>query len=301
VKKFCRKNGDFDSMSSLVPFSFALALKAVYLSFASYCDSDVLLAWSCLWCSKLPKATNTTAVADAGWTSVTGGYGYVAFFDDSAADADLKNTIVVSFRGSADVQNWLRNLDATQTWPYEENPNIAVHAGFYAVFQSIEQSIRAGVLDALAQCPTCDKLLCTGHSLGAAIAGLCAFEYSDVFRGSHAGPRRLNVSMINFGMPRLGNRAFSRHFAKRPLHRVWRNVHANDIVPHVPLQYQFPYFDSFEHVSTQYWWPDDNVTDFRECNGPEDPTCSDSVPLWETSIEDHETYLGVTKISCSDN
>ena len=42
------------------------------------------------------------------------------------------------------------------------------------------------------------------------------------------------VSMINFGQPRVGDLAYS-NFAKTILPESWRVVHNRDIVPHLPM------------------------------------------------------------------
>ena len=259
-------------------FSLAAALQALYLAYSAYCDEPLLTSWTCMYCA--PGAANATVSSD----SFTGGYGFVTFNKS-------EDVIIVSFRGSADVQNWIANVDAAQAWPFPQLPNVAVHAGFYQVYASVVAGLLQGVFGAQKACPRCRKLLVTGHSLGGALATMGAFEWSELFRN------QLEVSLVTFGSPRLGNPAFEREFRRRPIRRHWRVVHNADIVPHVPQQWQFPYWTVFSHVETEVWF-NQNSTDFTICNGPEDPTCSDSVAIWDTSIDDHNDYLGVQKQHC---
>ena len=72
-----------------------------------------------------------------------------------------------------------------------------------------------------------------GHSLGAAISGLAAVELASVY-GRASIP--LNVSLINFGMPRIGNEPFADWFAETLQGVSWRVVHNEDIVPQVSRQ-----------------------------------------------------------------
>lgn len=137
-------------------------------------------------------------------------------------------------------------------------------------------------------------MLTTGHSLGAAMSGVAAFDLKLTYGD------KLNVSMINFGMPRVGNPAFAKHFASLKI-KSWRAVHYHDIVPHVPPQ-DLPLIGDFHHVGTEVWWfkeKGDAARDWRQCDGSgEDPHCSDSVPIYEWNPKDHDVYLGIANNNC---
>jgi hypothetical protein len=68
----------------------------------------------------------------------------------------------------------------------------------------------------------------TGHSLGGALATLCAHDLA-----LRAWSRRPQLVMVNFGSPRVGNRAFAEDFNKL-VPRAWRVVNRNDAVAAVP-------------------------------------------------------------------
>lgn len=88
-----------------------------------------------------------------------------------------------------------------------------VHQGFKRAFDSIE-----GVMTAWLAGRHGAQVICTGHSLGAALATLAASQLQ-------AG------SLYTFGSPRVGNQAFAATLAST---NVERYVDCCDVVPHLP-------------------------------------------------------------------
>jgi triacylglycerol lipase len=72
------------------------------------------------------------------------------------------------------------------------------------------------------------KIWITGHSLGGALAQICAAE--TVLRDG------ITVQAIyTFGQPRVGNKEFAQIMQSQLGDKIFRVVHANDIVPRIPL------------------------------------------------------------------
>ena len=166
---------------------------------------------------------------------VTKVYGYVGYNEGS-------QEIVISFRGSDNIANWIVDLDAVQV-PFGDYPGVLVHAGFNAGYSGVQAQVTKAVKTILSQnCPSCTNAICTGHSLGAALAGFCAMDM--------AINMELNTSLINFGMPRIGNEAFATLWTQHVKGVSWRFVHRHDIVPHLPLRNMGPDGD-FHHVPTE--------------------------------------------------
>lgn len=140
-------------------------------------------------------------------------------------------TAFVSFRGSSDLSDWLADFDAFPT-PYLSLTGFGdVAAGFQAVYQTVRDSVAANLA---AACAGCDKILVTGHSLGAAVAVLAA---PDIFR--NMPPNAIEPRLITFAGPRVGLPTFASAF-NTSIESCFRVVNHLDIVPTVP---KWPYVD----------------------------------------------------------
>lgn len=140
-------------------------------------------------------------------------------------------TAFVSFRGSADVADWIADFDFLPA-PYRPVAASAgfgqVHAGFQDVYHCVRGSIAANLPAATAGC---HSLLITGHSLGAALAVLAA---PDVAGSMLAGPSRsIEPRLTTFGGPRVGLPDFAAAF-NAAIECCYRVVNFLDIVPLVP-------------------------------------------------------------------
>ena len=80
-----------------------------------------------------------------------------------------------------------------------------------------------------------DKIIVGGHSLGGALATLCAID----LQYNHP---ELNIQCVTLGSPRVGNWWFYKSYNKRVPNTV-RIVHGNDIVARLPPAWLF-----YKHV-----------------------------------------------------
>lgn len=79
----------------------SLAQRAVYYSLAAFCENQDLEHWKCgKSCDAVPGVTSLTRLSD----SAAGVFGYVAY-------NHLNNQIVVAFRGSNNIANWIANIN----------------------------------------------------------------------------------------------------------------------------------------------------------------------------------------------
>jgi triacylglycerol lipase len=124
---------------------------------------------------------------------------------------------LIAFRGTADLRNWLTDLDCELV----RVGKFRVHRGFLESMEAVESD-----LDGLLAGENPARLWLTGHSLGGALAKLFALWALE--RG-HAV-----AGVYTFGQPRVGDADFARHYDSLLKPQTFRVVHADDIVPRVP-------------------------------------------------------------------
>merc|ERR1712232_256906 len=82
----------------------------------------------------------------------------------------------------------------------------------------------------------------TGHSLGAALAEICAMDLKESFPS-------MTLSVVTFGTPRIGNAALAEYY-NGMLPASLRVAHYRDVVPHLPPHT----FDFWTHTAHETWW-----------------------------------------------
>ena len=180
------------------------------------------------------------------------------------------STIYVVYRGTQSTQDWIDDFQFKKI-NYDEL-SCQVHKGFYEGEQSVITEVLTEVYNLHELYPTY-RIVVTGHSLGAALATLTAY---DIVQSG------LNVQLINFGCPRIFDKACAK-YASNIINKIVRVTHYKDIVPHVPLM-------SMDYYHTYGEWYEDDNHNIKECDGYEDKTCADQ---WrKTDTQDHSWYLG---------
>jgi hypothetical protein len=242
---------------------------------AAYCSAPSLTAWNCTPCQQPEIAGFTVSRVVFGTKSQT-----QAFVGSDADD------IVVSFRGTDNLENWIKDLDFPKTTSYPKCPTCKVHAGFWGAWLELQTDVLAEV-EQLARRMPLAKIFVTGHSLGAALAALCAAELG---ASSHSLGFPIE-GVYTYGQPRVGDVAFQKFYSTGE-HVSWRVTHWRDIVPHLPFE-SF----GFHHTSTEVFYNEENSV-WKICDGTgEDDACADQFDLY--SVEDHRHYLNVSITSCS--
>ena len=133
-------------------------------------------------------------------------------------------SIYVVFRGSETIKNWIADFNIERTTHDDSDcSNCWVHKGYYTAHKNIIQDVLLEV-EKLSYSYGTSLVKTTGHSKGAALANLSAL---DLKRAGY------DVSMINFGQPRIGNAQYAAYFGKM-LPNTFRVVHYRDIIPHSP-------------------------------------------------------------------
>lgn len=226
-----------------------------FLTFDHACEVMGKPEESSSWLQKLEEAENeckwTGLPEDVDISQVT--FQPVAFINAVKTGTQVwlhANTeakaMVVAFRGTEaarfkDVINDFRFIPSKIRWKTGEDcalkltsrvqsPTIRVHHGFKSCYNSVWSTVMELVYDVTEWSE--DWTICvTGHSLGGAIATLCAFEFANRLNEVGKTPR---IIMMNFGAPRLGNREFIDVY-RQSIHESYRVVNKMDIIHRIPF------------------------------------------------------------------
>jgi hypothetical protein len=164
--------------------------------------------------------------------------------------------ITIVFRGSTSDFDWETNFatkqeraefdrqiiqqqivaDKEQVYPYEgaSKSGALIHRGFVQAYFSVRDQIH----DYIRSNPV-STVTVTGHSLGGALATLCAIDVQYNFSS------KVTVEAYTFGAPKVGNEGFQESFNRR-IPNSYRFVAGMDLVPELPRWWQ-----GYRHVNTE--------------------------------------------------
>lgn len=132
--------------------------------------------------------------------------------------------LIVSFRGTQQLQDWLTDFNAFHMiYPYDNlDTKIMVHRGFMMAYLSVRKIIHCLVDNYSKSIKT---ITCTGHSLGGALATLCAVDMQYNFK--------YPVQCYASGNPMVGNKYFVKSYDRR-VPNTTRTYMRKDPVPYLP-------------------------------------------------------------------
>ncbi|XAR54190.1 Phospholipase A(1) [Bertholletia excelsa] len=177
------------------------------------------------------------------WLSTRSSWiGYVAVCNDREEIARLgRRDVVIAFRGTATCLEWAENFRATLTCmdsrhvDRENHDQPMVESGFLSMYKSgtptcpsLQETVREEIqkiLQSYGDEPL--GITIVGHSLGAALATLAAYDITTTFDHPPL------VTVYSFGGPRVGNRSF-RSKMDRSGAKVLRIVNTEDVITKIP-------------------------------------------------------------------
>jgi predicted lipase len=172
----------------------------------------------------------------------------VKFISDDETDVQVgitinesKKRICIVFRGTNSATDWRYNLQTSKMFiKPSRSGDIYIHEGFCKqLFQTnLYYSIFSPLQILLRQNPEY-KLFITGHSAGGALSTLFGYLLS-------SDMPTLNIQVVSFASPRVGNYAFKCDFENKLFLSHHRVTNRNDIVTAIPL---FMY----HHVGTKVY------------------------------------------------
>jgi triacylglycerol lipase len=156
---------------------------------------------------------------------------YHSFYNpinDTSGFWHIKDKVLfITFRGTVNLKDFIFDfLFFKKTIPYDnQKSDIKVHEGFLLKYKGV---IRDYIQRIVKKHKSIKNIIVTGHSLGGAIATLCAIDLQYNFTNKH-------IECITFASPRVGNQAFVDSFNKR-ISFLIRVKNDNDFIPHLPFK-----------------------------------------------------------------
>lgn len=145
--------------------------------------------------------------------------------------------IVIVFRGTASVRNALTDARISRRvfdeMAEDTKKGATIHNGFASAWHDLRPLIHEHLprvverYQAIVGAEQSYYFLCTGHSLGGAVASLCAYSLVRGILSPHRNGR--DVLCYTFGSPRVGNNLFASQYNKW-VSETYRVVNENDRV-----------------------------------------------------------------------
>ncbi|MEO1402604.1 MAG: lipase family protein [Cyanobacteria bacterium J06635_1] len=158
---------------------------------------------------------------------------------------------VIVFRGSDDEKDWFTNFKLDQEKKELIYPDIyaqasspvRMHSGFIEAYLSVRDQIHKYIRNSSAT-----QYRMTGHSLGGALAKLCAIDLQYNFGST------ITVEAYTFGAPKVGNKAFVESYNRR-VPNSWRVVNGWDVVSGLPRRWQgYRHVDEAFKIARKFTW-----------------------------------------------
>ena len=157
---------------------------------------------------------------------------------------------VIVFRGTEGIKEWVQDAQFLAT-PFREVPNAGqTEDGFTEMYRSTTVGDGAGAVRLLAALggglfrKPATSITIAGHSLGGALATLCALDVAangpDAFR---------SPAVYTYASPRTGDKAFAATYSQR-ITNTYRYVDNVDLVPKLPKPVLVPLI-TYMHVCAQ--------------------------------------------------
>jgi predicted lipase len=156
----------------------------------------------------------------------------IKWIDDKKTDtqgfvAIKDKSIYIVWRGSSSKKDFQNDASIDKVPFIQEGEK--VHIGFKSSWDAVKDETYKSFEKALSTLGgegEVDNIVVCGHSLGAAVSTLCAYEIYSIYKSN-------KIICCTIGSPRVGNKVFKQNFDKTSIESL-RIVHNNDVVTHSP-------------------------------------------------------------------
>lgn len=136
--------------------------------------------------------------------------------------------IIIAFRGTTSISDWKTDFNITLINPeyFGLDKKIKVHKGFHNQYSQMKSQIHSTILNYRDY-----PIYITGHSLGGALAYLCALDLS-------MNDFCSNITVVTIGSPRPGNQHFVNRYNKL-IKNSYRVKNYGDPITYFPMRYDY--------------------------------------------------------------
>ncbi|CAN8288298.1 unnamed protein product [Cochlearia groenlandica] len=208
------------------------------------------------------------------WSQHANWMGYVAVATDEEEVARLgRRDIVIAWRGTVTCLEWiydLKDILCSANFGGHNDPLIKIELGFHDLYTKKEDSCEFSSFSAREQVLSEVKRLLeyygelgqeisitvTGHSLGAALALVSAYDIAELnVNHTQESKNKVPISVFSFSGPRVGNLRFKERCEELGI-KVLRVLNVHDKVPYVPgiLTNEKFQFQKYIEETTSFPW-----------------------------------------------
>jgi Lipase (class 3) len=201
----------------------------------------------------VPKEFLLFSHADDAWSKESNWMGYVAISNPDPTTG--RRVIYVTWRGTIRTLEWVDVLKPQQVSIRNILPSsnkdisddLKVMKGWYTIYTTSNPESKFSKLSARDQLLYAIKelinqyknegelsIVCTGHSLGAALATLCAFDIVESGLAKLDENTNIQVTSVVFGSPQIGNKEFKERLEMHQNLRVLHVKNKPDVIPLYP-------------------------------------------------------------------
>eukprot|EP00854_Cymbomonas_tetramitiformis_P016283 gene16283-19324_t len=185
-----------------------------------YCDErDILQSH---YCQRFPSFD----VYSADW------------FNNESADIHglyyfVDGVLYIGFAGTDSFQDVIRDLKAHKV-PFDGDPDVTVHSGFYDGYRVVSEQIHK-FIDINSKHHDISTIVCVGHSMGGALASMCAYDMKLKF------PHR-TIKGVTFGSPSPGGKKFQKAYNSKLKDTTFTVYQPIDPIPKLPGKFLSNYY-----------------------------------------------------------
>ncbi|KAF6175131.1 hypothetical protein GIB67_022812 [Kingdonia uniflora] len=174
--------------------------------------------------------------------------GYVAVSSDKEAKRIGRRDVVITFRGTVTVPEWVANFMSSLTParldPHNPLPDVMVESGFLSMYTSCDSSCKFDVgscreqlLSEISRIINTYKgeeisITMVGHSMGSSLALLSAYDIAELGL-NRVVSKNIPITVYSFGGPRVGNSHFKERCEELGV-KVLRIVNIKDPITKLP-------------------------------------------------------------------